>query len=378
LTLSARIVFASAFAFAAQTASPAQTAPISVLVNGYQVSFDQPPVSRAGRVFVPLRGVLERLGATVVFGSGRINITAGQHDISLQIGSTAVTIDGSREFLDSPPILVNGRALVPLRFVSQALGASVTFVAQTQTAYVTQAGAAPPPPVPPAGESAAAGDTPPPVAAPPSFAVPPSAAAPPADGLSIGLLRVQPPREASLAESRPEISAAFSEEVDASSLHLSIDGSDVTAQSYVSAHSVSYTPEEELAAGSHEVVVEGRTADHVGFTDRWSFQTTGTANTNYISGLEPPNGTPAGQAFTVSAITEANAVVEVVATTNDAAPTFNEALDGSTTAHATADGSGYFAVRVVLPQRATSILDVRVTSTAPDGNVVTKTLRLQP
>ena len=52
--------------------APAQSA-VSVFVNGQRMSFDQPPIVQSGRVFVPLRGVFEQLGASVVYNNGQIN-----------------------------------------------------------------------------------------------------------------------------------------------------------------------------------------------------------------------------------------------------------------------------------------------------------------
>ncbi|HXN09022.1 MAG TPA: stalk domain-containing protein, partial [Candidatus Acidoferrales bacterium] len=47
--------------------SASLAADIPVVVNGQQIQFDQPPIERSGRVFVPLRGVFEHLGASVVY-----------------------------------------------------------------------------------------------------------------------------------------------------------------------------------------------------------------------------------------------------------------------------------------------------------------------
>ncbi|HEV7179145.1 MAG TPA: copper amine oxidase N-terminal domain-containing protein, partial [Candidatus Baltobacteraceae bacterium] len=83
--------------------APAFAASVSVIVNGQQVSFDQPPIERTGRVFVPLRGVFERLGASVVYGNGVINATGNGRNISLRIGSTQATVNGQSQNLDVAP-----------------------------------------------------------------------------------------------------------------------------------------------------------------------------------------------------------------------------------------------------------------------------------
>ena len=55
---------------------------VTVFVNGRAMNFKQPPIERAGRVFVPLRGIFEQLGATVVYTNGQINATGARpHDL---------------------------------------------------------------------------------------------------------------------------------------------------------------------------------------------------------------------------------------------------------------------------------------------------------
>ena len=337
----------------------AQTANVTVDVNGSPVAFDQPPVERTGRIYVPLRGVFERLGATVVYANGQINATAGQHEISLAIGSPTATVDGAQQTLDSPPFLIAGRTLVPLRFLSQALGASVNFDQNSQTVYVVRT-AAPP-------EHAAA---PPPV--------PPAAAPPAAPQLvALHMIRLLPANDASVAGIRPEIGATFAEPVDPNRLRVTVDGRDVTPNTYITDRSMVYDPAFDLPTGSHEVVVAGRTPAGEPFREHWSFSTTEAA-TNYINGLEPPNGTPARLGFTVSAYTKPGSTVHVVATTSEAIAEFSEVAEGSVSSNATADGQGYFAAHIALPARAQSVVDVRITSTAPDGGVAVRTLRLQP
>ncbi len=117
---------------------------ISVTVNGAPVTLNPPPVERAGRVLVPLRGVFEQLGATVVYESGVINATAGDRSVSLTIGSQQATVDGAPQTLDVAPFIIGASTYVPLRFVSQALGATVNYDGTNQIVALTTA--QPPPP----------------------------------------------------------------------------------------------------------------------------------------------------------------------------------------------------------------------------------------
>lgn len=107
---------------------------VSVFVNGSPVTFpDQQPYldTSAGRVYVPLRFVSEALGADVewVQDQQKIIINKGDTLIMLHSGSREVYVDGRIYTMDVAVELVNGRNMVPLRFVSEALGAQVEWTA---------------------------------------------------------------------------------------------------------------------------------------------------------------------------------------------------------------------------------------------------------
>lgn len=105
-------------------------APISVTVGGSPVEFSgQQPVKRGERVLVPLRGVFEKLGATVNYDESARTVTAkdGQTDVQLTVGSRRALVDGKIITLDTPVRERRGSILVPLRFVSENLGAQVDY-----------------------------------------------------------------------------------------------------------------------------------------------------------------------------------------------------------------------------------------------------------
>lgn len=115
------------------------SAQIKVTVNEDPVGFDgMQPVSINGRVFVPLRGVFERMGAFVEWNAGTQTVTATRQNstVKLQVGSNNAWVDGSSVAMDAPARLMSGRTMVPLRFLSEALGASVNWYAQTQTVAI--------------------------------------------------------------------------------------------------------------------------------------------------------------------------------------------------------------------------------------------------
>jgi hypothetical protein len=251
-----------ALSLIAPAAAMAQSS-ATVVVNGQPMQFDQPPVEQNGRLFVPLRGVFEHLGASVVYSNGQINATAGRTTVQLQVGSTQATVNGQPTTLDAPPFLVGGRLLVPLRFISQALGASVNFVSSSDTVYVNQSGNQD------RSRSygyqgAKRGEQNP---------APPRADEGQPDVVTMGLAQLQPQPGAMIGAHRPEISARFQQPVDPDTVRIALDGRDVTPMANVTDHGFVLTPSFDLAPGKHTVTLAGRIDHGPRFDGRWDFLT---------------------------------------------------------------------------------------------------------
>lgn len=113
---------------------------LEVVVNDSIVDFpDQKPFidTAVGRTYVPLRFVSEALGCGVQWGeeTQKIAITKDTLSIYLAIGSDMAFIDDNgaqRIVLINQPELVNERTMVPLRFISEVLGAEVNYTPATQ------------------------------------------------------------------------------------------------------------------------------------------------------------------------------------------------------------------------------------------------------
>lgn len=117
---------------------------ISVVIDGRQISFDQPPVMLNGNVMVPMRGVFEELGADVKWKSATRTIfaTKGTTEIIIQIGSPFASVGGKTQQLAAPAAMIGGSMMVPLRFVSEALGAEVKWDGATKTVAISSGGTA--------------------------------------------------------------------------------------------------------------------------------------------------------------------------------------------------------------------------------------------
>ncbi|MGE8034443.1 stalk domain-containing protein [Lysinibacillus sp. NPDC093692] len=100
---------------------------ITIYVDGVQLKTDQPPVMVQGRVMLPLRAIFEALDANVDWDRKNQTVTGikGGTTVVLKIKSKVATINGERVTLDVPAQIINGRTMVPVRFVSEALGQDV-------------------------------------------------------------------------------------------------------------------------------------------------------------------------------------------------------------------------------------------------------------
>lgn len=125
LSVVAAMAFVSVAAASAATAS--NQPDLAVLLNGKKIDFpdEKPQVDSSSRVLIPVRFVSEALGAKVAFEGKTVIITQGAKNVRLTIGSNAALVNGERLVLDTKAVAVNGRTLVPLRFVSEALGQKV-------------------------------------------------------------------------------------------------------------------------------------------------------------------------------------------------------------------------------------------------------------
>jgi len=113
--------------------------PVTVFVNGEQIEFDVNPIIENGRTLVPVRYIFEALGATVdwIEETSTVVATKGDIEITLAIGSNEMTKNGEIIVLDVPAKEVDGRTLVPARAVSEGMNAKVEWIDELQQVIIT-------------------------------------------------------------------------------------------------------------------------------------------------------------------------------------------------------------------------------------------------
>ena len=126
-------------------AMPISGATISpaVHLNGVELAFDSPPYIVDGRTMVPVRAITEALGAQVDWDGETEIITISIFETTtlyLKIGISAYVINGNSYVMDAAPEIREGRTMVPLRFVAEGLGCDVIWHEATSSVELTKEG----------------------------------------------------------------------------------------------------------------------------------------------------------------------------------------------------------------------------------------------
>lgn len=108
---------------------------------GVQKTMDIAPFIEAGRTYIPIRYVAEVVGVqensiTWDPATGKIKIIKDNQTVILTVGSNILKINDENITMDVAPKIVNGRTVLPLRAVAEALGAEVTWNQADQSIVV--------------------------------------------------------------------------------------------------------------------------------------------------------------------------------------------------------------------------------------------------
>jgi hypothetical protein len=105
---------------------------------------------RGNTILVPLRSMFEQTGATVSYdpASKTVDVSKPGSDVKVTVGRPEVVINGESRPLDVPPEIYKGTVVVPLRVISEGMGAYVQWVPERKTVVVRYVAAPPPAPPP--------------------------------------------------------------------------------------------------------------------------------------------------------------------------------------------------------------------------------------
>ncbi|ASA25621.1 copper amine oxidase N-terminal domain-containing protein [Paenibacillus donghaensis] len=120
------------------TVLASSTKEITVYLNGVKQHYAESPVMSNGTVLVPMRGIFESLGANLVFDAKNKTIHAKRNEtqITVIVGAASASVNGKNIPLSVKAQTIHNITMVPLRFVSEALGATIEWNAETMTVKI--------------------------------------------------------------------------------------------------------------------------------------------------------------------------------------------------------------------------------------------------
>jgi len=112
-----------------------------VVLNGQYLNFEVQPYIKNGRTFLPYRALLDALGASSVNWDSKLRKVSAALDnnqIELTIGYKVIVKNGQSYLMDVAPEITNNRTMIPLRFVTEALGFTTDWDANNHLIYLTK------------------------------------------------------------------------------------------------------------------------------------------------------------------------------------------------------------------------------------------------
>jgi hypothetical protein len=109
---------------------------LEAMVKGKKATLDAAPfISSEGRTLVPIRFISESMGQDVEWKAETREVVIN-NSITLQLDNQNAVVYGKNVKLDTAPFIVNGRTVVPVRFISENLGYEVEWKAQTKEVVI--------------------------------------------------------------------------------------------------------------------------------------------------------------------------------------------------------------------------------------------------
>jgi len=108
----------------------AASSQVRLIIDNQEVTgLDTPPVIISSRVMVPARAVFEQVGGRVEwdYNARRITVHYGNDILVMTEGQTQAILNGGAIHMEVPPTIIGGRTLIPLRFPAEAFGFDVSW-----------------------------------------------------------------------------------------------------------------------------------------------------------------------------------------------------------------------------------------------------------
>ena len=111
---------------------------IKIILDGRELSFDQPPIMESDRVMVPMRAIFEELGYDISWNQNTKTATADNwyNTITVQINNPSIYYDGGVYYCDVSTKVISDRTLVPLRAIAECAGCDVEWDGNEKTVFI--------------------------------------------------------------------------------------------------------------------------------------------------------------------------------------------------------------------------------------------------
>ena len=131
----ATLFLALTMTFVLLTGAASAADPIKIVIDGKEIQSDVAPVFENNRTLVPIRVISETLGAQVewVQATQETIIKTAAYTVVFKLDSSAYTVNGVQKTLDAPCRSIGGRTMIPLRTVAESIGAVVDYANNTAT-----------------------------------------------------------------------------------------------------------------------------------------------------------------------------------------------------------------------------------------------------
>ncbi|MFS1513005.1 copper amine oxidase N-terminal domain-containing protein [Chengkuizengella sp. SCS-71B] len=109
------------------TSSITYAAGLQIKVDGVVIASDVKPEIMNNRTMVPVRVISENLGANVHWANSEVTLTKNNVKVILNLNSTTAEVNGKKILLDIEPYIKNNRMFVPLRFIAETFECDVNY-----------------------------------------------------------------------------------------------------------------------------------------------------------------------------------------------------------------------------------------------------------
>ncbi len=113
--------------FLSITSSTTYAAEMQIKVDGVAIASDVKPEIKNNRTMVPLRVISENLGANVDWSNSEVTLKKSDMKVILKLNSSTAEKNGEKIQLDVKPYLKNNRIIVPIRFIAEAFECNVNY-----------------------------------------------------------------------------------------------------------------------------------------------------------------------------------------------------------------------------------------------------------